>query len=145
MFSLFEVTSLLFNGIIKQIFRARLPVSNIWNNRFLHIIAFPRIIALLSMRKKETIAPGYYSRKYGTRSSLLMLVSWSQVTFKVTILIRSSLFQAFRWWGAKPLSPVPLYFSSLSLLCTTLHYLNAWNRLHQKLSLLCGCDRHPPF
>ena len=28
-----------------------------------------------------------------------------------------------------PLSPVPLYFSSLSLLCTALHYLNAWNRL----------------
>ena len=28
-----------------------------------------------------------------------------------------------------PLSPVPLYFSSLSLLRTALHYLNAWNRL----------------
>ena len=27
------------------------------------------------------------------------------------------------------LSPVPLYFSSLSLLRTALHYLNAWNRL----------------
>ena len=28
-----------------------------------------------------------------------------------------------------PLSPVPVYFSSLSLLRTALHYLNAWNRL----------------
>ena len=28
-----------------------------------------------------------------------------------------------------PLSPVPLYFLSLSLLRTALHYLNAWNRL----------------
>ena len=28
-----------------------------------------------------------------------------------------------------PLSPVPLYFSSLSLFRTALHYLNAWNRL----------------
>ena len=28
-----------------------------------------------------------------------------------------------------PLSPVPLYFSSLSLLHTALHHLNAWNRL----------------
>ena len=28
-----------------------------------------------------------------------------------------------------PLSPAPLYFSSLSLLRTALHYLNAWNRL----------------
>ena len=28
-----------------------------------------------------------------------------------------------------PLSPVPLYFSSLSLLRTALDYLNAWNRL----------------
>ena len=28
-----------------------------------------------------------------------------------------------------PLSPVPLYFSSLSLLRTALHYLIAWNRL----------------
>ena len=28
-----------------------------------------------------------------------------------------------------PLSPVPLYFSSLSLLRTALHYPNAWNRL----------------
>ena len=32
-----------------------------------------------------------------------------------------------------PLSPVPLYFSSLSLLCTALHYLNAWNRLKNLL------------
>ena len=32
-----------------------------------------------------------------------------------------------RW--AAPLSPAPLYFSSLSLLRTALHYLNAWNRL----------------
>ena len=30
-----------------------------------------------------------------------------------------------------PLSPVPLYFSSLSLLRTALHYLNAWNRLRE--------------
>ena len=30
---------------------------------------------------------------------------------------------------APPLSPVPLYFSSLFLLRTALHYLNAWNRL----------------
>jgi len=30
-----------------------------------------------------------------------------------------------------PLSLVPLYFSSLSLLRTALHYLNAWNRLRQ--------------
>ena len=28
-----------------------------------------------------------------------------------------------------PLSPIPLYFSSLSLLRIALHYLNAWNRL----------------
>ena len=34
-----------------------------------------------------------------------------------------SMFQAFRKWGAV------LYFSSLSLLRTALHYLNAWNRL----------------
>ena len=27
-----------------------------------------------------------------------------------------------------PLSPVPLYLSSLSFLCTVLHYLNSWNR-----------------
>ena len=33
-----------------------------------------------------------------------------------------------------PLSPVPLYFSSLSLLCTALHYLNAWNRLEGTLN-----------
>ena len=31
--------------------------------------------------------------------------------------------------GTTPLSPVPLYFLSLSLLRTALHYLNAWNRL----------------
>ena len=31
--------------------------------------------------------------------------------------------------GEAPLSPVPLYFSSVSLLRTALHYLNAWNRL----------------
>ena len=32
-----------------------------------------------------------------------------------------------------PLSPVPLYFSSLSSLRTALHYLNAWNRLAWRL------------
>ena len=32
-----------------------------------------------------------------------------------------------------PLSPVPLYFSSLSLLRTALHYLKAWNRLTSNL------------
>ena len=36
-----------------KIFRARLPVSNIWNNR------------PLLMRRKEIIVPDYYSRKYG--------------------------------------------------------------------------------
>ena len=37
-----------------------------------------------------------------------------------------------------PLSPVPLYFSSLSLLCTALHYLNAWNRLSCDTSTFLG-------
>ena len=32
-----------------------------------------------------------------------------------------------------PLSPVPLYFSSHSLLRTALHYLNVWNRLFEKV------------
>ena len=32
-----------------------------------------------------------------------------------------------------PLSPVPLFFSSLSFLRTALHYLNAWNRLQLPL------------
>ena len=36
-----------------------------------------------------------------------------------------------------PLSPVPLYFSSLSLLRTALHYLNAWNRLIALFPLVC--------
>ena len=35
-----------------------------------------------------------------------------------------------------PPSPVPLYFSSLSLFRTALHYLNAWNRLPQLLKVL---------
>ena len=34
-----------------------------------------------------------------------------------------------------PLSPAPLYFSSLSLLHTALHYLNAWNRLGNHVTL----------
>ena len=33
-------------------------------------------------------------------------------------------------------SPVPLYFSSLSLLRTALHYLSAWNRLFEVLIFL---------
>ena len=33
--------------------------------------------------------------------------------------------------GEAPLSPAPLYFLSLSLLRTALHYLNAWNRLRK--------------
>ena len=39
--------------------------------------------------------------------------------------------------GAAPLSPVPLYFSSLSLRRTALHYLNAWNKLYTTLLLNC--------
>ena len=39
--------------------------------------------------------------------------------------MRSTLFSPV----SAPLSPVPLYFSSLSLLRTALHYLNASNRL----------------
>ena len=39
-----------------------------------------------------------------------------------------------------PLSPVPLYFSSLSLLRTALHYLNAWNKLY---TLLLNCIPSP--
>ena len=50
MFSLFDVISFLFNGKEKKKFRARLPVSNIWNNGLPRIIAFPRIIV-----------PGHYS------------------------------------------------------------------------------------
>ena len=40
-----------------------------------------------------------------------------------------------------PLSPVLLYFSSLSLLRTVLHYLNAWNRLKSWIPrLLLACE-----
>ena len=46
----------------KQKFRARLPVSNIWNNGLPRIIAFPRIIV-----------PGYYSKKYGRLHYILLL------------------------------------------------------------------------
>ena len=57
-FSLFKVT--FFNGvIINKIFRSRLLVNNIWNNRL------PQIIAPFWYEKKEIIASGYYSRKYG--------------------------------------------------------------------------------
>ena len=42
--------------------------------------------------------------------------------------------------GTAPLSPVPLYFSSLSLLRTALHYLNAWNKLY---TLLLSCIPSP--
>ena len=37
-----------------------------------------------------------------------------------------------------PLSPVPLYFSMLSLLRTALHYLNAWNRLVSPTTISSG-------
>ena len=42
----------------------------------------------------------------------------------------------------RPLSPAPLYFSSLSLLRTALHYLNAWNRLKCRLRSLGTTMRH---
>ena len=57
-----------FNGKIKQIFRAQLPVSNIWNNHLPWIIAFPWIIA-----------PSYYSRKYGNSIHFYCSVS-KQIT-----------------------------------------------------------------
>ena len=72
MFSLFDVIIFWFNGKINnKIFRARLPVSNIWYNRL------PRIISPPFCAKKEIIAPGYYSRKYGNswkRKRALLLV-----------------------------------------------------------------------
>ena len=45
-----------------------------------------------------------------------------------------------------PLSPVPLDFSSLSLLRTSLHYLNAWNRLRSNLrsGVLAGYSTTSP-
>ena len=57
-----------FNGKIKQIFRAQLPVSNIWNNHLPWIIAFPWIIT-----------PSYYSRKYGNSIHFYCSVS-KQIT-----------------------------------------------------------------
>ena len=62
MLSVFDVIIFWFNGKINwnKIFRARIPVNNIWNN------CFTRIIAPFCA-KKEIIAPGYYSRKYGRR------------------------------------------------------------------------------
>ena len=72
MFSLFDVIIFWFNGKINhKIFRARLLVSNIWYNRL------PRIISPHFCAKKEIIAPGYYSRKYGNswkRKRTLLLV-----------------------------------------------------------------------
>ena len=54
MFSLFDGITFLFKWIIKQNFRTRLPVSNIWNNRLSRIIAFPRIIAPFDAKNKYT-------------------------------------------------------------------------------------------
>ena len=102
MFSLFEVTSLLFNGIIKQIFRARLPVSNVWNNRFLHIIAFPRIIALFRWEKRNN----------GPRLFIFEEIRYPVFVADVGFLITGD-FQS--------------------------------DNSHQKLSLLCDCNRHHPF
>ena len=44
-----------------------------------------------------------------------------------------------------PLSPVPLYFSSLSLLHTALHYLNAWNRLSRTSLFRTRLIRSPRY
>ena len=72
MFSFFDMIIFWFNGKINhKIFRARLLVSNIWYNRL------PRIISPHFCAKKEIIAPGYYSRKYGNswkRKRTLLLV-----------------------------------------------------------------------
>ena len=53
-----------FMGKQNKIVRARLPVSNIWNNCLPQITTFPQIIAPF-LCKKIIIATGYYSRKYG--------------------------------------------------------------------------------
>ena len=46
LFSLFDVVFFWFYGmIINKIFRSRLLVSNIWNNRLPQVIAFSRTIA----------------------------------------------------------------------------------------------------
>ena len=51
-------------GKYNKIFGAQLPVNNIWNNCLPQIITFPQIITLF-LYKKEIIAPGVYSWKYG--------------------------------------------------------------------------------
>ena len=73
MFSFFDMIIFWFNGKINhKIFRARLLVSNIWYNRL------PRIISPHFCAKKEIIARGYYSRKYGNswkrKRTLLMVL-----------------------------------------------------------------------
>ena len=65
-------------GKQNKIFRARLPVSNIWNNRPLFV------------REKEMIAPGYYFRKYGMLGTISRQCNgvWVDATHRVVIRVR---------------------------------------------------------
>ena len=87
MFSLllFDVIIFWLNGKINNIFRAQLPVSNIWNNCLPWIITFPRIIAPFLC--KEIITPGYYSRKYGT-----WCLCWNHAITRITFVACSLVF-----------------------------------------------------
>ena len=67
MFSLFDGITFLFKWIIKQNFRTRLPVSNIWNNRLSRIIAFPRIIAPFDAKNKYTPGLLFEEIRYVTK------------------------------------------------------------------------------
>ena len=88
-----DVIIFLFNGIIKQnIYRVRLPVSNIWNDRL------PQIIAPY-WGKKRNNCPGCYLRKYSILVSFGSF--WPDTDQKAVWLASNGICQQILFWGGE--------------------------------------------
>ena len=93
----------------------------------LYSLENPRILwSCQPLISKGSLADRDLDLSYGARE----LWFWHQICRYYTVCRHVEAYTLGRLSIAcSRLSPVPLYFSSLSLPCTALHYLNAWNRL----------------
>ena len=90
-------------GKENKIFRAQLPVSNVWNNHPLFV------------RKKEIIAPGYYLRKYVFELQDEEMIAEEIITVKYTTYEVTSFRYFFRVFSQLHKLHTKLWWSSLHL------------------------------
>ena len=103
----------------------------LWKRRSLRII---RRFLKENLQSKKCIMPSSCERRKGIigRGHDRRLRVYQDLVYRNALLLK--IFTSV----TAPLSPVPFYFSSLSLLCTALHYMNTWNWLCWDMNIYWG-------